>query len=112
MIAPVLPNRSAIGLDVAHENNRLVGALEARDTERLLAGTLDKDKRLVGITIDAQVTRLDRLINGILDYSSIGSGREAPELLSVQEVVSNLRGELGVRADQLVYRVEITQLYR
>lgn len=122
LIEPEAPNLRAVGLDLAHEQHRLEGALKARDTgksqitapivlvqdegntpgflfhtpfyskpsppsleerrqyfhgtvyapfivRKLIAGTLDKDKRLVGITLsDGQETIYDENRAGEPDY--------------------------------------------
>lgn len=58
-----------------------------------------------------QVNRLDRLVHGILDYSSIGSSNEPPELLNMDEFLKTVRLELGVRANQLIYRGATKDFY-
>ncbi|MFK7978130.1 MAG: CHASE domain-containing protein [Halioglobus sp.] len=53
--------------------------------------------------LNKQVMRLDRLVHGILDYSSIGSNQEEPDLIDIEELLLVLRNELGVAESQLVY---------
>lgn len=49
-----------------------------------------------------QTKRMDNLIKGILDYSSVGARTETLEAVDMAQVMYTLRSELNVRDDQLV----------
>ncbi len=53
-----------------------------------------------------QTGRMENLINGILDYSSVGTRQETVKSVNVGAMVDMLAGELGVRDDQLVFEGE------
>ena len=64
----------------------------------------DDDRRAAATVIDAEATRLDRLVGGILDLSRIGSGALHPDLEPhdvrgiVEPALDRLRGRLGSRS--------------
>lgn len=63
-----------------------------------------------------QVDRMNGLIKGILEYSSIGSESERLEEVKVADLVSTLQADIGFRADQVIltgdFPVLITDVVR
>ncbi len=52
--------------------------------------------------LQQQTGRMENLIKGILDYSSVGASNDAMQSVDVLEVLHALRSDLNVRADQLI----------
>ncbi len=50
-----------------------------------------------------QTGRMENLIKGILDYSSVGASNDAVESVDVLKVLHTLRSDLNVREDQLIF---------
>ena len=57
-----------------------------------------------------QTNRMDNLINGILDYSSVGAREEIVETVDVAKVLYSLRSELHINDHQLILEGEIPVL--
>lgn len=57
-----------------------------------------------------QTMRMENLIKGILDYSSAKTRKTESAMLSITELLEELRSELGVRYDQLQLVGEVTDL--